>query len=120
MMDCKRRSPRPVVSDGGGGYPPKSAAAAAWKATREAREAGEMHRARGKAGVLVEVNCETDFARNESFRAFCDDLARKIAADPNANLEADREAAIGRIGENIKIPATPAGGERDCCGLHSH
>ena len=51
-----------------------------------------------------EVNCETDFvAKNDSFKAFCDDLARKIAADPNADLEADRVAAVAKIGENIKI-----------------
>jgi elongation factor Ts len=54
--------------------------------------------------VLVEVNCETDFvARNEAFRAFCDDIAKKVATDPNVNLEGDREAAVGKMGENIKI-----------------
>ena len=52
----------------------------------------------------MEVNCETDFvARNEAFRAFCDEIAKKVAADPNVNLEADREAAVGKMGENIKI-----------------
>ncbi|GFP30564.1 elongation factor Ts, partial [Candidatus Hakubella thermalkaliphila] len=35
----------------------------------------------GRIGVLVEVNCETDFvARNEEFRAFVHDLALHIAA----------------------------------------
>jgi elongation factor Ts len=35
----------------------------------------------GKVGVLVEVNCETDFvARNEEFRAFVHDVAMHIAA----------------------------------------
>jgi len=54
--------------------------------------------------VLVEINCETDFvARNESFRAFADELAKKIAANPAVDLEADRIAAVARIGENIKI-----------------
>ena len=58
----------------------------------------------GRLGVLVEVNCETDFvARNEMFRAFCDDMARKLAADGNANLEGEREAAVAKIRENIKI-----------------
>ena len=33
-----------------------------------------------RLGVIVEINCETDFvARNESFRAFCDDIAKKLA-----------------------------------------
>jgi elongation factor Ts len=57
-----------------------------------------------KVGVLVEINCETDFvARNETFRAFCDDVARRLASDPKADLEADRVAQVAKIGENIKI-----------------
>jgi len=82
------------------------AASAAKKATREAREGviAQFISPGGKSGVLLEVNCETDFvARNEAFRAFCDELAKKIANDPNVNLEADREAAVGKMGENIKI-----------------
>jgi elongation factor Ts len=58
----------------------------------------------GKSGVLVEVNCETDFvARNDMFRAFAEDVSRKLAAQPNANLDADREAAVAKLRENIKI-----------------
>ena len=35
----------------------------------------------GKVGVLVEVNCETDFvARNEDFRAFVRDICLQVAA----------------------------------------
>jgi elongation factor Ts len=82
------------------------AASAAKKATREAREGviAQYISPGGKSGVLVEINCETDFvARNEGFRAFCDDIARKIASDPKVNLEAEREAAVGKMGENIKI-----------------
>ncbi len=86
------------------------AASAAKKATREAREGviAQFIAPGGKSGVLVEVNCETDFvARNEGFRAFADQIAKKVAADANANLEADREAdreaAVGKLGENIKI-----------------
>ena len=82
------------------------AASAAKKATREAREGviAQFIAPGGKSGVLVEVNCETDFvARNEGFRAFADETAKKVAADANANLEADREAAVGKLGENIKI-----------------
>src|SRR5215210_2829969 len=48
-----------------------------------------------KVGVLVEINCETDFvARNETFRAFCDDVAKKLAANPKIDLEADRTAQV--------------------------
>ena len=82
------------------------AASAAKKATRDAREGviAQFIAAGGKSGVLVEVNCETDFvARNEAFRAFCDDIAKKVAADANVDLAADREAAVGKMGENIKF-----------------
>jgi elongation factor Ts len=58
----------------------------------------------GRLGLLVEINCETDFvARNETFKAFCDDVARKLAANPATDLEAERVAAVAKIGENIKI-----------------
>ena len=83
------------------------AASAAKKATREAREGviAQAIAAGGKSGVLVEVNCETDFvARNEAFRGFCDDIAKKVLADATVNLDADREAAVGKMGENIKFP----------------
>ncbi len=57
-----------------------------------------------RAGILVEVDCETDFvARNESFRAFCDDLATKLLANPNLDYEADRVAFVAKSGENIKV-----------------
>ncbi len=60
----------------------KGAASAAKKAGREAKE-GIIAQAilpGAKVGVLVEVNCETDFvAKNDSFRAFYDEIAKKIA-----------------------------------------
>ena len=84
----------------------KGAATAAKKADREARD-GTIAQAilpGAKVGVLVEVNCETDFvAKNDSFKAFCDDIARKIAADPAIDLENDRVAAVQKIGENVII-----------------
>jgi elongation factor Ts len=109
MMDCKKAL---TESDGDMGVAvdilrKKGAATAAKKSTREAREGiiAPYIAPGGRLGVLVEVNCETDFvARNESFRAFADEIARKLAADGNVNLEADREAAIAAIRENIKIP----------------
>ena len=76
------------------------------KGARDAREGviAQYIAPGGKSGVLVEVNCETDFvARNEAFRAFCDEIAKKVANDPNVNLEADREAAVSKMGENIKF-----------------
>jgi elongation factor Ts len=74
---------------------------------REAREGVIAHYLSpdGRAGVLVEVNCQTDFvARNEMFRAFAEEVAKRLAADANANLEPEREAAVVKIRENIKIP----------------
>jgi elongation factor Ts len=84
----------------------KGAATAANKATREAKEGviAQYIAPGGKLGVLVEVNCETDFVgRNETFRGFCDEVAKKLATDPDVNLDADREAAVAKIRENIKI-----------------
>ena len=84
----------------------KGIASAGKKAGREAKEGVIVQYVQpgSKLGLLVEVNCETDFvARNESFRAFCDDLAKKLAANPDIDLEADRVAAVAKIGENIRI-----------------
>jgi len=53
------------------------------KASREAKE-GQITtyiHAGGKLGVLVEINCETDFvAKNEIFQSFTKDIAMQIAA----------------------------------------
>ncbi len=84
----------------------KGQATAQIKAAREAKEGVIAAHIvpDGRLGVLVEVNCETDFvARNELFRAFCEDVARKLAANGQVNLDADREAAVAKIRENIKI-----------------
>jgi elongation factor Ts len=61
----------------------KGLAAASKKAGRAATEGavGSYIHAGGKIGVLVEVNCETDFvARNDSFQVFVKDIAMHIAA----------------------------------------
>jgi elongation factor Ts len=81
-------------------------ASAARKALREAREGViAQHILPGsKAGVLVEFNCETDFvAKNESFRAFCDTVARTLAASPGTDVEALRVEQVAKTGENIRI-----------------
>ncbi len=84
----------------------RGVAAAAKRAGRDAKE-GVIAQAilpGAKTGLLLEVNCETDFvAKNDSFRAFCDDIARKLATNPSTDVEADRVAAVAKIGENIKI-----------------
>ncbi len=74
----------------------------------------------GKIGVLVEVNCETDFvARNEDFKKFVHEISLQVAQSESESVEDllkeeyFREAGktiddllkeiIGKIGENIKI-----------------
>lgn len=61
----------------------KGAASAAKKASRAATEGivNSYIHAGGKLGVLVEVNCETDFvARGEEFQSFVHDISMHIAA----------------------------------------
>ena len=108
LMDCKR-----ALTEANGALDnavdilrKRGQASAAKKAGREAKEGViASHIAPGaRIGVIVEINCETDFvARNDSFRAFCDEIAKKLAANPQADLEADRVAAVSKIGENIRI-----------------
>lgn len=85
MMDCKKAL---VESDGDLGKAEeilrkKGKAGASKKASRSAKEgivASYIH-LQGKVGVLVEVNCETDFvAKNENFRDFVKDITLHIAA----------------------------------------
>lgn len=70
----------------------KGLAAAQKKAGRETNQ-GLIHayiHAGGKIGVLVEVNCETDFvARNEEFKTFVNDLALQIAASNPSHVKRD-------------------------------
>jgi len=84
----------------------KGAATAVNKSGREAREGviAQYIQPGGRLGLLVEVNCETDFvAKNETFRAFCDEVAKGLAKDPGADLEPFRIEQVAKIGENIKI-----------------
>jgi len=85
MMDCKR-----ALAESGGDLGKaeailrtKGIASASKKASRSTREgivASYIH-LQGKVGVLVEVNCETDFvAKNENFREFVKDITLHIAA----------------------------------------
>ncbi len=62
----------------------------------------------GKVGVLIEVNCETDFVgRNDGFKAFVQDLCLQVAAAsplyvsrdavPEAELAKEREIAVAQV-----------------------
>jgi len=106
MMDCKR-----ALAEAGGDLTKaetilrtKGIASASKKASRSTKEgivASYIH-LQGKVGVLVEVDCETDFvAKNEIFRAFVKDITLHIAAAhplyisredvPGKLIEAERE-----------------------------
>ena len=84
----------------------KGAASAAKKADREAKEGviAQTIVHNGKVGVLVEVNCETDFvAKNDAFKAFTDSVANAFAENDHADIEADRVNAVQTLGENIRV-----------------
>ncbi len=68
----------------------KGLAAAAKKAGREAKDGMiELYsHAGGRVGVMVKVNCETDFvARTDNFRTFAHDLALQVAASAPRYLD---------------------------------
>ena len=122
MMDCKQ-----ALADAKGDVEKareilkkKGLDIARKKSGRQAREgqiASYVH-AGGKIGVLVEVNCETDFvARNEFFQRFARDVAMQVAAlpedvplleqkfikDPTKTIGDYLTETIARIGENIVV-----------------
>ncbi|KXU36914.1 elongation factor Ts [Cephaloticoccus capnophilus] len=88
----------------------KGAASAAKKADRATKEGlieSYIH-VGGKVGVLIEVNCETDFvARNEDFKTFVKDLCLQIAAAspvcvtreevPAEDIAKEREIATAQV-----------------------
>jgi elongation factor Ts len=105
MMDCKK-----ALTESGGDTTKaeewlrqKGLSAAAKKAGRVASEGavGSYVHLGGKIGVLVEINCETDFvARNEVFQQFVKDVAMHIAA--SAPLFLKREDVPSDIVEKEK------------------
>ena len=79
---------------------------AAKKAGREANEGVIVHYIQpdSKAGVLVEINCETDFvAKNEQFQEFVGDVAKLKLTAPDTDFEELRIAQVAKIGENILL-----------------
>jgi len=100
MMDCKK-----ALVETKGDFDKavdylrqKGLATAAKRSGRETRE-GVVHsyiHGGGKLGVLVEVNCETDFvARNEQFRQFANDMAMQVAAaSPLAVLREELDQSL--------------------------
>ncbi|MDC0363497.1 translation elongation factor Ts [Opitutales bacterium] len=84
----------------------KGVATAAKKSGRSASEgmiAQAISEDRSK-GILVEVNCETDFvAKNDDFVDFSNEIANELLSSPTADFEEKRTEQVAKIGENIKI-----------------
>ena len=106
FMDCKR-----ALAESGGDLEKAeailrmkgivSADKKASRATKEGIVASYIH-LQGKVGVLVEVDCETDFvARNENFRDFVKDITLHIAAAHP--LYVDREQVPSKIVETERV-----------------
>ena len=92
----------------------KGLAKAAKKATRVTREGviGSYIHAGGKIGVLVEVNCETDFvAKTDEFQGLVKDAAMQIAAANPLYLERDDVPGevIEKEKEILRTQATESG-----------
>jgi len=125
MMDCKK-----ALTESNGDFEAavdylrkKGAKVAASRQDRESNEGVVIARASedGKRGVIIELNCETDFvAKNAEFIAFANQIANIAIEDKPANLEelnqlkvdteTDRvtiaEATVektGKIGEKIGV-----------------
>jgi elongation factor Ts len=110
LMDCKK-----ALTEAQGNFDAavdilrkRGSVSAAKKATRETKEGviAQYIQPGAKVGVLAEIDCETDFvARNETFKAFCDEVTRKLAGGASLeSMDAERVAAVAKIGENIQLP----------------
>ena len=119
MMDCKKAL---TETDGDKDKAveylrEKGLATAAKKSGRIAAEGIVKAYVDGNVGVLVEVNSETDFvAKNDEFQQFVSDVAKTIAEQNPADVEALKELKCGdstigemltekiaKIGENMNI-----------------
>ena len=98
----------------------KGLSAAAKKTGRETKEGrvGHYIHSNGKLGVLVEVNCETDFvAKTDQFLTFVKDVAMHIAASnpvcvreedmPADFLEKERQIVLAQMKEDPKLHGKP-------------
>ena len=117
VMDCKE-----ALQASAGDLPgaveylrKKGLAQAAKRSHREAREGavGTYVHHNGKVGVLIEVNCESDFvARTEAFQELVKDLGMQVAASvpmyvaredvPGEVIEKEREIYRGQLADQKK------------------
>src|SRR5574338_1322503 len=120
ILDCRK-----ALEQSGGDYEKavaflreKGLALAAKRSNRAASDGViELYsHGNGRVGVMVEINCETDFvARSENFRKFAHEIALQIAASspqyvkeediPEDVLERERQIGAGRAREDGKPEA---------------
>ncbi|HEY9156724.1 MAG TPA: translation elongation factor Ts [Candidatus Binatus sp.] len=115
IMDCKR-----ALAETAGNLEKavvwlreKGIAAAAGRAGRVASEGsvGSYIHAGGKLGVLIEINCETDFcAKSEAFQALVKELAMQVAA-ANPRCVRREELSPAVIEQERQIYASQAEGK---------
>src|SRR5258707_8357570 len=121
MMDCKK-----ALTETSGDFEAaidylrkKGAKVAASRQDRESNEGVVIARASadGKRGVIIELNCETDFvAKNADFVAFANSIAKTAVENNPASIDALNELTVdgqkigdaiidktGKIGEKIGI-----------------
>ena len=121
MMDCKK-----ALTETNGDFEAaidylrkKGAKVAASRQDRESNEGVVIARASadGKRGVIIELNCETDFvAKNADFVAFANSIAKTAVENNPASIDALNELTVdgqkigdaiidktGKIGEKIGI-----------------
>jgi elongation factor Ts len=110
MMDCKK-----ALQEAGGDFARAERilkelglAAAQKRAGRAAKEGRVFSKIASGRGVLLELNCETDFvAKNSDFVALgqrlCDLVLERGASVSPATLEEPVKGAVGRIKENIAL-----------------
>jgi elongation factor Ts len=120
MMECKA-----ALTEANGNFDEantilrkRGLASAAKKAGRATSEGliGSRLSSDGSAGVLVEVNCESDFvARTDDFQQLVQDIITEIEkagdgagqtllTDPNGPIQKRLAAAIAKLGENMAVP----------------
>ena len=120
MMECKA-----ALTEANGNFDEantilrkRGLASAAKKAGRATSEGliGSRLSADGSAGVLVEVNCESDFvARTDDFKQMVEDILTEIEnagdgagqtllTDPTGSIQKRLAAGIAKLGENMAVP----------------
>ncbi|MCT4643332.1 MAG: translation elongation factor Ts [Bacteriovoracaceae bacterium] len=100
MMDCKK-----ALTENDGNIEAavdflraKGLAAAAKKATRVAAEGLVGAVVEGNTGVVVEINCETDFvAKNDDFKAFVGTIANHLVGSNATTVDALKDEKLGNL-----------------------